>query len=232
MSEHVVQFGSKTIRFSLHYNGRKTLGIAVMPNLRVIVKAPEGAPLGKIKEKVLRRAPWILRQEDYFLTFHPRTPARRYVSGESYLYLGRQLTLRIISGKRSSVHRRRNTLEVTRKGKSPVKKILETWYRQQAKEKFAEIAEPLIARFSHYKVKPMGLYLQSMPTRWGSCTPKGKIILNPELIKAPRRCIEYVIIHELCHLVHHGHTAKFFDLQRKMMPDWERWKGRLESCMA
>ena len=67
-----------------------------------------------------------------------------------------------------------------------------------------------------------------MPTRWGSCTPSGKIILNPELIKANRKCIEYVIIHELCHLIHHNHNTNFFKLQTKEMPDWEKWKIKLE----
>lgn len=148
------------------------------------------------------------------------------------MFLGRQYLLKVVVGQRNSVHRKRNTLEITCRKGSAVRKVLDAWYRRQAREHFAEIADPLIARFSHYKVKPSAIYLQSMRTRWGSCTPKGKIILNPELIKAPRRCIEYVIIHELCHLVHRGHTAKFFDLQRRMMPDWERWKRRLERVMA
>jgi predicted metal-dependent hydrolase len=82
------------------------------------------------------------------------------------------------------------------------------------------------------QVEPSGLYIQDMPKRWGSCTPKGKIILNPELIKAPRACIEYVIIHELCHLIHHDHTQKFFDLQTKEMPNWVKWKERLEKIMV
>jgi len=71
-----------------------------------------------------------------------------------------------------------------------------------------------------------------MRTRWGSCTPKGKIILNPELIKAPKACIEYVIVHELCHLVHKNHSQKFFDLQKKEMPDWEKWKNKLERLLV
>ncbi|WP_353849848.1 M48 family metallopeptidase [Hydrotalea sp.] len=76
------------------------------------------------------------------------------------------------------------------------------------------------------------IVLRDMPTRWGSCTPKGKIILNPELIKAPKGCIEYVIIHELCHLIHHDHTQKFIDLQTKEMKDWEKWKMKLEKLLA
>lgn len=71
-----------------------------------------------------------------------------------------------------------------------------------------------------------------MPTRWGSCTPKGKVILNPELIKAPKGIIEYVIIHELCHLIHHNHTKSLYDLQEKIMPDWKKWKERLETSLT
>jgi predicted metal-dependent hydrolase len=71
-----------------------------------------------------------------------------------------------------------------------------------------------------------------MPTRWGSCTPQGKIILNPELIKAPTPCIEYVIVHELCHLVYHAHSRKFMELQNREMPDWEKWKNKLEQLLA
>lgn len=106
------------------------------------------------------------------------------------------------------------------------------WYRKKAKIKFAEIAEPLIQKFKKYNIEITGLYIQDMPTRWGSCTPKGKIILNPELMKAPKPCIEYVIIHELCHLVYHDHTKKFIDLQTKEMPDWKKWKNKLKRLLA
>jgi predicted metal-dependent hydrolase len=230
--EHSIQFGSKKIKFQLAYSKRKSLGITITPELNVLVTAPEGAPLHKIEAIVRKRAPWIIKQENFFLSFHPKTPARKYVGGESHLYLGRQYTLRIKEGKKNDVHRKRNTLEVTSSGKEQVKKVLDKWYRLEAKQKFAEMSAPLVAQFKKYHVKPSGVYLQSMPTRWGSCTPKGKIILNPELIKAPKRCIEYVIIHELCHLVHRDHTQKFFDLQKKMMPDWVKWKSKLEKLLA
>jgi len=71
-----------------------------------------------------------------------------------------------------------------------------------------------------------------MKFRWGSCSTSGRILLNPELIKAPKACIEYVIIHELCHLVHRDHTKAFFNLQTREMPDWEKWKEKLELLLA
>lgn len=229
--EHI-QFGSKRIDFHLSYVDRKTLGITITPDMEVLVKAPMDTPLLKIKEIVHKRAPWIIKQQSYFLSFHPKTPARKYISGESHLYLGRQYQMKVTLGKKNDVKYKGRLIEVITKDKTKTKALVKDWYRTKAKDKFAEIAEPHIQRFKKYKVEPKGLYIQEMKNRWGSCTPKGKIILNPELIKAPKRCIEYVIIHELCHLIHHDHTQKFIDLQTKEMPDWEKWKNKLEVLLA
>jgi predicted metal-dependent hydrolase len=111
-------------------------------------------------------------------------------------------------------------------------RLVQDCYTKQERQKFEVFAKPLIARFEKYTVAPQSIVLRAMPARWGSCTAKGKIILNPELVQAPRGCIEYVILHELCQLVHYNHTQAFMDLQTKEMPDWEKWKGRLERLLA
>lgn len=227
-----IQFGSKQIDFRLDYSDRKTLGITVTPDLSVYVKAPLGASIERIKEKLLRKAPWIIKQQGYFLTFHPKTPARRFVGGETHLYLGRQYRLKILNNNDESVKLKGKYLLVSTTDKSRAKPLVEEWYKRNAKSKLKTIAKPLIINFKKYNIEPSSIVLRDMPTRWGSCTSKGKIILNPELIKAPKGCIEYVIIHELCHLVHHGHTQKFVDLQMKEMQDWEKWKNKLEKLLA
>lgn len=227
-----IQFGSQTIQYTIQYSDRKTLGITITPETKVLVKAPANASRSKIKEKVTKRASWIIRQQSYFLTFHPKTPPRKYVSGESHLYLGRQYRLKVTISKKEEVRYKGRYIEVYVKKKERAKKLLIDWYRYRAKIKFAEIAEPLIARFKKYDVEPSGVYLQNMKYRWGSCTPGGKVILNPELIKAPKPCIEYVIIHELCHLIYRDHTRKFLELQTREMPDWKKWKEKLEKLLA
>jgi len=227
-----IEFGSKTIAFQLIFSDRKSLGITITPNMEVMVKAQRNVSIERIKEKVKKKAPWIIKQQGFFLSFLPRTPEKKYVSGETHLYMGRQYRLKITEAKSNSVHFSGRFFEVQTKKKSSTKSLLRQWYRERAKMKFAEIAEPWIKRFEKYDVKPESIYLQEMPTRWGSCTPKGKIILNPELIKAPKPCIEYVIVHELCHLVHSNHTNSFIQLQEKMMPDWEKWKAKLETLLA
>jgi predicted metal-dependent hydrolase len=227
-----IQFGSQTIVYTISFSERRTLGITITPDIEVLVKAPQNTSIEKIKEKVNKKAPWIIKQQSYFLSFHPKTPARKYVSGETHLYLGRQYLLKVTKSNKNEVKYKGRYIEVLTNKKEKAKELTKQWYRQRAKIKFVEIAEPLITKFKKYNVEPTVLYIQDMPTRWGSCTPKGKIILNPELIKAPRPCIEYVIIHELCHLLHHDHTRKFIDLQTREMPDWEKWKNKLERLLA
>jgi predicted metal-dependent hydrolase len=227
-----IQFGSKQIDFHLEFSDRKSLGITVKPDLSVLVKAPVDTSIEKVKEKLRKKAPWIIRQQSFFLTFHPKTPARKYISGETHLYLGRQYRLQV---KSEEVKLNGQFLEIYTWDKSRVKELVEEWYITKAKNKLHQIALPLFDNFkSKYDLSFFTFHfsLRSMPTRWGSCTPKGKIILNPELIKAPKGCIEYVIIHELCHLVHHYHTQRFIDLQTKEMKDWEKWKTKLEKLLA
>lgn len=227
-----IQFGNRQIDFRLEYSNRKSLGITVTPEMKVLVRAPADTSIEKVKEKIRKKAPWIIKQQSFFLSFHPKAPARRFISGESHLYLGRQYRLKVIPGKIESVKLKGKFIEVITNEKSKAKQLVSDWYLQNAKLKFHSIARPLIEKFSKYKVEPTSIVFRDMPTRWGSCTPKGKIILNPKLIKAPKGCIEYVIIHELCHLIHHDHTQKFIDLQTKEMKDWEKWKTKLEKLLA
>jgi predicted metal-dependent hydrolase len=229
---HTLEFGSKKIKFALYYTQRKSLGITVTPEMEVIVKAPLDATFDKIETLIRKKAPWILKQQRFFLNFHPKTPARQYISGETHLYLGRQYRLHILQSEPESVKLKGQFIEITTPHKENAQNLLKAWYLEKARARFPQIAAPLIERFKKYNVAPDNIVLREMPTRWGSCTPKGKIILNPELMKAPKGCIEYVITHELCHLVHHDHTQKFIDLQTKEMPTWEKWKMKLETLLA
>lgn len=226
-----VAFGSNEIGYEVKFSKRKSLGIKVYPTGDVEVLAPIDTSSEAIEQRVLRRAQWIVRQQNYFKELGERSPEKRFISGESHYYLGRQFLLRVEEGKPNSVRYKGRYFEVICTPTSIAKKLMKAWYKSHAKIKFAEFAEPIIARFEKYGVAPSSLYIQEMENRWGSCTPKGKIILNTQLIRAPRPCIEYVITHELCHLLHPDHTKAFWELLQKEMPDWERWKNKLERFM-
>ena len=232
MGKSKIQFGSKEISYTTQYQERKTLGITVHPDCSITVKAPIEAPKSKVEEKIRKRAPWILKQQSHFLSFEPKTPRRKYISGETHLYLGRQYRLKIIKSKEESVKLMRGNIEVYTSDKKRAKPLLLQWYKKKAHLKFEEYISEWIVRFKKHKVEPTSIVIKWMDKRWGSCTPKGKIILNTELIKAPKPCIEYVIVHEFCHLVHHNHSKAFFELQTKEMKDWKKWKDRLERVMV
>lgn len=227
-------YGSNSIHFVLERAARKTLGIQVRPDSSVRVIAPMEASEERILEKVRQKARWILKQQSYFLSYRPLTPPRRYLDGETHLYLGRQYRMRISTGAEKQVKLKGKYLEVSHPapGFEVLEKLVEDWFRAKADRHFREILQTCLPRFAKYDLPAHELVIRKMEKRWGSCAPSGRITLNLELIKAPKTCIEYVIVHELCHLLHPGHNAKFFALQDRMMPDWQKWKERLERVMA
>lgn len=227
-----ITYGSEDIVYTLYFRDRKTLGITVNPDRSIEVNAPIGSDLEKINKKIHKRAAWILKQQDHFLTFEPRNTKRKFVSGESHLYLGRQYQLLIVKSEKEKVEHTGRNIEVRTNDTDNVEKLLETWYLEKSKIWFHKIALPLIEHFKKHKVEPSKIEIRKMQNRWGSCSVKGQILLNPELIKAPKACIEYVVIHELCHLVHRDHTQAFFDLQQKEFPEWKKWKNKLEVLLA
>src|SRR5439155_17713930 len=220
-SLHVVAFGNERIEFRLRRSKRKTLGITVEPDMSVLVTAPRSAEVEKVKAKVRKRAAWILRQRRFFEQFLPQMPPRRYVSGETHRYLGRQYRLKIVNGADETVKLKGRFLWVVtrRKGDaSHVRALLESWYVARGGLAFQR-SLGLCLRDLDGHVKTPGLVLRRMRKRWGSCTKQGNIYLNPELIRAPAPCIDYVIMHELCHLVHPHHGREFHALLRNKMPD-------------
>ena len=230
--KQTVRYGSQPITYELSFHPRRTLGITVTPTPAVLVRAPEGTSLEAVKEKIIKRAPWILRQLDFFRNFLPKMPPKRYVGGETHLYLGRQYRLKIIASSESTVKLKGRYLEVRTPAPDRTKSLVQAWYRQRARVKLPEVAADYIARFRKYGVSPSSVQIRSMTHRWGSRTPQGKILLNHTLIKAPAGCIEYVIIHELCHLVHPHHTARFYHLQSQELPYWQKWKDKLEHLLV
>jgi predicted metal-dependent hydrolase len=229
-----VQYGSKTIDFKIKRAARKTLAIEVHPDSSVQLIAPENSTLEELRDKVLHRGKWIVKQQAYFEAFLPTTPIREYVSGETHYYLGRRYVLKVKQGDENSVKLKGGELIVTLKpnDQGKVKEVLAAWYYTHAKRKFEAIMAMTVEKFNAEKIENQPIVIKRMKRRWGSCTPEGKIILNPELIKANSKCIEYVITHELCHLVIPSHNKAFYQLLSDKMANWEKWKMRLELLMA
>jgi len=230
-----IQYGSKKIDFHLIYSDRKSLGIKVNPDLSLRVTAPNKASIDQIKSKLKKKASWIIRQQNYFQKYHPMTPPRKYVSGETHLYLGRRYRLKIRRSLKPEVKIKDEFIYVyvnSHPGKDQVKKVLNGWYRKRAEIIFNEIYDNISREFKKRNISSDIFTIRSMKKRWGSCTPGKRIIINCELIKSPKGCIEYVIVHETCHLKYPNHSKAFYSLQSKFMPDWKYWKDKLEIIMS
>lgn len=227
--ENQIQFGKHTIDFKLKYASRKTLGIKVNPNTSVLVTAPQNLSIDQINEGVRKKAMWILNQKSYFLEMNPIDNEIIIKSGYSIYYLGRRYKLEIQVNNKEEVAYKGNHFLIKAEKKEKAEKVFKEWLKHRAMQKIIEFSKPLIKKFAAVYYVPDEISFQEMPTRWGSCTVKNKLIFNPRLIHTPKRCIEYVIMHELCHLVHKHHDKDFFDLLTAMMPDWEKRKAKLDT---
>jgi predicted metal-dependent hydrolase len=232
--EKTVKYGTTSIDFSVEWKQRKTMALEVHPNMTVHIIAPNKTTVEEIQKKVVKRGAWIIKQQTYFEQFLPRTPKREYASGETHLYLGKKYVLKIRESQKESVKLKGGELFVfIKKGSSNtrIKNLLSGWYRSHCERRFQESFDKCIYLFKPYKFEQPTFVIKRMKNRWGSCTPNGQIILNPELIKVSSKCLEYVIIHELCHLIEPSHSKKFYTLPESILPNWKRWKDKLEMSL-
>ena len=220
--------------YELFYTDRKTLGIKVYPDTSVKVFAPLNTDLSVIENYLQAKRKWIEKQQRSFQTYLPKTPPRQYIGGESFLYLGKQYMLKIepSTAEEVKLYQGRLVVKTLNPEATHIKKLLQQWYIARATILFNKLFEEQFYLFKRFGLEKPILQIKKMEKRWGSCTPQQKIILNPELIKAPIVCINYVILHELCHLVHHNHSKAFYRLLENFMPDWQKYKQLLETKMA
>lgn len=228
-----LQYGDAHIAYRVFFvpKMRHKIAIHVHPDGSVQVDAPEATSMAEVKAAVAQKARWLSAQLDRIDRRHRHLSPREYVSGESHLYLGRRYLLKVLesSHETAGVKLRCGQLQVTTghtDGKS-VKSLLWHWYRCHAHTLFEQRLEGLCRELSWVGNKP-NWRLLPMKKQWGSCSPKGVISVNTHLIKAPAACIDYVLLHELCHLKWHNHGPGFYRLLRSTMPEWESVKNRLD----
>jgi len=230
-----LEHADENITVSVAFMDRERLSISVHPDGTVTALAPQGRSLEDVQTYLNRRRSWIAKQRRYFEKYQPLPVERRYVSGETHLYLGRQYRLRVHQADNVSVRLVGRFFEVevpAPRQPESVAMAMGGWYQSHAELLFQDrlrrclqIATPL--RFAldvHLRAKPM-------KRRWGSCSQTGTITLNTDLVKTPLHCIDYVIIHELCHLRIHDHSPAFFRMLGRCLPDWQRRKERLDQIV-
>jgi len=228
-----VRYDQDLIRFQVYYSRRKTLVVQVHCDGNVVVRAPQRTPLWEIEQQVSQRGAWILQHQQRFASL-PVVSPRQYRTNEIFYYLGQPLRLLLQSGKKSHVNLMQNNLIVVASDLNKQQRLkvqLKNWYRQQAQRVFAERLAQCVQQVAEYGIPPpQSWQLRWMKRRWGSCTSVGKITLNTALIAAPEACIDYVIVHELCHLIEHNHSPAYYRLLTQVLPDWQQQRQRLHSA--
>jgi predicted metal-dependent hydrolase len=222
-----VQVGGQSVNVTFKAIKNVNLKIAP-PDGQVQISAPHGTRLATIEQFVREKQSWIEKHQARLQAQAPTREAQ-FLDGETYQLWGADYYLRVrpsrnrkcveISGDEVVLHCR---AQATREQRYD---LLEAWLRQQLRAE----AEPLIAHWAEVmQVKPNGLYVQRMKTRWGSCNiRRATIRLNSDLAHKPVALLEYVVVHELVHLFERYHNARFYRLMDKFLPDWQQKRQSL-----
>lgn len=215
--------------FRIIKEDRASFVAEVYPDFRVVIKAPVKAKECEIENFVKRKIPWINKQLAYFKQFNA-PESKIYESGSSVLYLGRQYQIIIEKAVLKNVVKiANNKIYILSSAPQKIDEINQAfadWQIKRAEVVFSERLNECIKSFPNLK-KPV-LKIRKLNKRWGSYLKKHEIVLNPELIKASKKSIDYVIFHELCHAYYNSHTEDFYNLLSLKMPDWKQIKESFE----
>lgn len=232
VGRHLIELGGEAVEYTLRRSDRKTLGITVEPDGHLVVTAPWAAAFTDIEVVLWRRRHWILRHRRQTAALPPPIPPREWVSGETHRYLGRQYRLKVETGDRPEVRLVGRFFRVAVPDPADtdrVRRHMERWYLTHARVVFARRMAELIRRTPRLGLKESPpLIVRKLWRRWGSCSPEGRILINVDAVKLPIGCIDYLLMHELCHLRVPHHGPAFWRLLDACMPDWEHWRRRLE----
>jgi hypothetical protein len=234
MKRKLLTYGKHKYKYGLIKEDRKTLSLTIHPNLAIVVKSPSYALDEKVELFLKRKWLWLERKIRFFKK-HVKTQAiKDYVSGESFHYLGKQYLLKVIFSDSNKISLSKRTIYLNTSGDARDsdnnRKLIEKWYKDQTKEVLNERFLENLKLFS-LKHKPI-MEIRKMKRRWGSYVNSKKIILNSELIKVSTDCIDYVIVHELCHLKHKNHSELYYKYLGIKCPNWKNIREKLGNAIT
>lgn len=223
-------YGKYKYQYVLILQDRKTFSLVVFPDRRIMLKAPDKIKDEKIEAFLKKKWRWLERQLNFFAKFQRKKTKKDYVSGESFLYLGRQYKLIVKRSEENRVSLQCGQFVLYTTGKlrdgKKNKKLIDEWYKRKIRKVFVERCKEVSEKFD-YNFIP-NLVVRKMNRRWGSFTKNHKVILNPLLIQASKKSIDYVITHELCHMKYKNHDKRFYKVLDLKYPNWEKAKEELE----
>lgn len=229
-SKHILTTISGTINYTIERSRRRTLAIIIRRDGSVAAKVPLRTGEDAIAAFMLSKAAWIQKHAMRLEALHIEGK-RSFTDGEIHYYLGRPVTLRIIEGQQ------RNRIEFT--GDLIIIECKDKWdpalgeqlvnrlYKRLALDHFEQRLASLLEKFRSYNFKPTSLKVRTTVSRWGSCSANGSISLSTNLMKKREELIDYVILHELCHLRHRNHGPNFYKLLGEVCPEYATLRAEL-----
>lgn len=209
--------------YQVKYSKRKTLNITVERDRTIVVRAPENTPIEKIERVLNDKRHWLKDKVNHVQKYPLNYSPKEFVSGETLLYLGRNYQLLIEDNDFDGIRFNQRFI-ISRRNQTAANSLFRKWYKEKALEKIQPIAKRYAAclgvQFSACKIS-------EMKYRWASCTPQNNILFNWRIIKAPQHVLEYLVVHELTHLIENNHTPRFWHIVSVQIPDFQKAKSWL-----
>ena len=222
------------IDFKIVYSKRRTLGISILPDATVIVRAPRRTSQAAIERLIANKQTWINKHVANIKKRIQTSIPLSFSNGSLHPFKGNNLELNILESKKRFVKFNDKTIDIgveSPENEIIVRKILKQAYKTEAEKVLPEMFYEIIRSYKNYNFKPAALVIRTMKRQWGSCSTKNKITLNSELIKLDEKYIKYVITHELCHLQHHNHGKLFYKLFSEFYDDWKTIRKEMKMFM-
>ena len=219
---HGFNFPIKVVR-----TNRKKSATIKLDGGMVKINVPQSLSDIRVRGLIEKKLQWIktnLKEQ----SLKPQSKKKEFVDGVTFSYLGKNYKLQIIEGLTPSIKLSQGFLVVTVKGKtsqSKVQSIIEYWYKEKAKKVLTEKTNQLAEKIG---VRPKIIFIKNYRSRWGSCSSNGNLSYNWRIIQAPTKIINYVVVHELCHLLEHNHSARYWAHVSTHFPKWKESRDWLK----
>jgi hypothetical protein len=230
MKKRTVTIASEEVEIDIVRSSRRTIALYVKPGGTLQIRAPWYVPVYALMQFVHQKVGWIAKQRERLKGVKPAAEIKQLDNGSIIPFLGRNITVLLSPAERTSFVLRGDELIIGFTGSifpDMVAAIVDAWYVQEAKKFFAARTHELAGIHSGKLPQPRSVGVRRMKRRWGSCRTGGDITFNRELIKKDPALADYVIIHELCHLVHHNHGKEYYALLESIVPDYRESRKKL-----
>jgi len=228
-----IKLKEQKYEFGIIRSSRKTIGIIVNADQELLVRSPKRTSIRQIKSLLTQKEDWIIKKLAKMSEIKAPPKSKDFISGETFLYLGKEFKLKLaavadlnvlkvnLEQDKVAVYYPAELEDNKENRKTAIREKLISWYRSQAKMKIKELIK---MHKIHLDVEPNNIVIKKQKKRWGSCSSKKNLNFNWKIIMAPLKVIEYLVVHELVHLIHSNHSKEFWQTVAEIIPDYEEKK--------